>query len=144
MSTTNSIPHQAASRVIRGIKNGVSGQVEDSKTRAAEGIVGMADAVRRLSDELRGHSEPVAKVVDAAGSRLQTVADQVRDADPAEIAQRVAQFARQRPMLFVGAAFIVGLGVSQLLRAAATGEGAAALREATDTLKDLSGSSVGA
>ena len=121
----------------------MSGQVEDSKTRAAEGIVGMADAVRRLSDELRGHSEPLANVVNAAGSRLHVVADQVRDADPAELAERVARFARQRPMLFVGAAFIVGLGVSQLLKDAATGEGAAALREATDSLKDLSASSVG-
>jgi hypothetical protein len=142
--STNSIPHKAASRVIRGIKHGVSGQVEDSKARAAEGIVGMADAVRRLGGELRGHSEPLANVVDAAGSRLQAVADQVREADPAEIAQRVAVFAKQRPMLFVGAAFIVGLGVSQLLKTAATAEGAAAFREATDTLTDLSASSVGA
>lgn len=142
--STNSIPHRAASRVIRGIKDGVSGQVEDTKTRTAAGIVGMAEAVRRLGDELRGHSEPLANVVNAAGSRLEFVADQVRDADPAELAHHVAQFAKRRPALFVGAAFIVGLGVSQLLKAAESGEAAAALRKASDTLKDLSASSVGA
>ena len=142
--STNSIPHKAASRVIRGIKDGVSGQVEDTKARTAEGIVGMAEAVRRLSEELRGHSEPLANVVDTAGSRLQAVADQVRDADPAELAHRVAHFAKQRPAMFVGAAFIAGLAVSQLLKVAETGEGAAALRNASDRLKDLSASSVGA
>ena len=140
---SNSTPHTAASRVIRGIKNSVSGQVEDQKTRAAEGIVGMAEAVRLLSDELREHNQVLANVVNTAGARLHDVADRVREADPAEIAHSVAQFARQRPMLFVGAAFMVGLGLSQLLKTASTGEGAAALREATDTFKDLT-ASVGA
>ena len=142
--STNSIPHAAASRVIRGIRNSVSDQVQGQKDRAAEGIVGMADAVRLLSDELRGHNQALANVVSAAGARLDGVADRVREADPAELAQTVAQFARQRPMMFVGAAFVVGLGVSQLLKTAATGQGAAAIREATNTLKDLSASSVGA
>lgn len=142
--STNSTRHTAASRVIRGIKDTVSGQVEDQKGRAADGIVGLADAVRRLGEELRGHNQPLANVVSTAGSRLHGVADRVREADPAEIAHSVAQFARQRPMLFVGAAFVVGLGVSQLLKTAAAGQGAVAIRKATQTLEDLSVSSVGA
>ena len=141
---TNSTPHTAASRVIRGIKNTVSGQVEDQKTRAAEGIVGMAEAVRLLSDELRGHNQVLANVVNAAGSRLHAVADRVREADTAEMAESVAEFARQRPVLFVGAAFVVGLAVSQLLKTAATGQGVAAIRKATNAFEDLSASSVGA
>jgi hypothetical protein len=141
---TNSTRHTAASRVIRGIKDSVSGQLEDQKGRAADGIVGLADAVRRLGEELRGHNEALATAVNTAGSRLHGVADRVREADAAEVAERVARFARQRPVLFVGAAFVVGLGVSQLLKTAAAGQGAAAIRKATETLEDLTVSSVGA
>ncbi len=142
--STNSIPHAAASRVIRGLRHSVCGQVEEQQARAAEGIVGLADAVRRLGEELHGHNEALANVVTAAGSRLHGVADRVRDADPAVLAEGVAQLARQRPVLFVGAAFVVGLGVSQLLKTAATGSGAAAIHTATDTPQDLSVSSAGA
>jgi hypothetical protein len=142
---TNTTSNTSASRVIRGIKDSVSGQVEDQKHRAAEGIVGMADAVRRLSDEIRGHNEALANAVNSAGSRLNAVADRVREADPAEIAQVVARFARQRPVLFVGAAFVVGLGVSQLLKTASMTDGSTSQgRASSGSLRDLSESSVGA
>ena len=140
----NSTRHTAASRVMRGIKDSVSGQVEDQKYRAADGIVGLAEAARRLSDELRVHNEALANAIGTAGSRLDGVADRVREADPAVIARTVARFARQRPAVFVGAAFVVGLGVSQLLKTAANGHGAAATRDSTGTLEDLSVSSAGA
>ena len=141
---TNSTPHTAASRVIRGIKDTVSGQVQGQKDRAAEGIVAMAEAVQLLSDELRGHNHVLANVANTAGTRLHDAADLVREADAAEIAHSVAQFARRRPVLFVGAAFVVGLGVSQLLKTTATGRGPAAIREAANAFEDLSASSVGA
>jgi len=139
---TNTTTNTSASRVIRGIRDSVSGQVEDQKHRAAEGILGLAEAVRRLSNEIRGHNEPLANAVNTAGSRLNAVADRVREADPTEIAQAVARFARQRPVLFVGAAFVVGLGVSQFLRAAARADNS--ISRSSTALRDLSESSVGA
>jgi hypothetical protein len=143
--STNNTTNTSASRVIRGIKDSVSGQVEDQKHRAAEGIVGMAETVRRLSDELREHNAPLANFVGSAGSRLDGIADKLRDSDPAVLAQGVARFARQRPVLFVGAAFVAGLGVSQLLRTAALTEGSSPGQGQTgDSLRDLSESSVGA
>jgi len=141
---TNTTTNTSASRVIRGIRDSVSGQVEDQKHRAAEGILGLAEAVRRLSNEIRGHNEPLANAVNTAGSRLNAVADRVREADPTEIAQAVARFARQRPVLFVGAAFVVGLGVSQFLRAAARADNSISRGRSSTALRDLSESSVGA
>jgi hypothetical protein len=142
---TNTTTNTSASRVVRGIRDSVSGQVEDQKHRAAERIVGLAEGVRRLGDEVRGHNEALAKAVDAAGSRLNAVADRVRDADPAEIAQAVARFARQRPVLFVGAAFAIGLGVSQLLKTAEMADGPSGRNRPRSTaLEDVSESSVGA
>ena len=141
---TKSTQHTATSRVIRGIKDSVSGQVQGQKDRAAEGIVGIAEAVRLLSDELRGHNQVMANVVNTAGTRLHDVAAVVREADAAEIAHDVAQFARRRPVLFVGAAFVVGLAVSQLLKTGAASRGAAWIREEAESLEDLSVSSVGA
>jgi hypothetical protein len=145
--STNNTSNTSASRVMRGIKDSVSGQVEAQKHRAAEGIGGMADGVRRLSDELRGHNAQLANLVGSAGSRLDGLATKLRDSDPAVLAQEVARFARQRPALFVGAAFVAVLGVSQLLRTAALADGSSSSSgqdRASASLGDELESSVGA
>jgi hypothetical protein len=143
MSTTTTI-NDSASRVIRGLKDSVSGQVGDQKQRAAEGIIGMAEAVRRLSDEIRGHNEPLANAVGSAGSKLEGVAGQLRDADPADMARAVATFARNQPLLFVGAAFVAGLGVSHLLKNAAMMEGSSPTGDSAGNVSSFEESSVGA
>jgi hypothetical protein len=143
MSTTTTI-NDSASRVIRGVKDSVTGQVDDQKQRAAQGIIGMAEAVRKLSDQIRAHNEPLANAVGSAGGKLEGVAGQLRDADPADMAQAMATFARNQPLLFVGAAFVAGLGVSQLLKNAAMTDGSASGGESTGNVSSFEQSSVGA
>ena len=53
------------------------------------------------------------------------------------------RFARRRPALFVGAAFVAGLGVSQLLKSAALAEASAPRDRADGSMSDMA-SGVGA
>ncbi len=90
---------------------------EAQKNRAADGLGGMADAARQASDQLRGSSAFVASWVNAVGDHLHTLADGLREKDSAELIDDVTAFARRRPALFLGGAFLLGVGVAQVLKA---------------------------
>ncbi len=90
---------------------------EAQKNRAADGLGGMGDAARQASDQLRGSSAFVASWVSAVGDHLQTMAEGLREKEPGELIDDVTAFARRRPALFLGGAFLLGVGVAQVLKA---------------------------
>ena len=73
---------------------------------------GIAEMMSQLGDEFRG---PLSNLSKTAGSRLQLTADQMREHDAAQLARSLARFAKDRPLLFIGGAFVLGLGVGRLL-----------------------------
>jgi hypothetical protein len=95
----------------------VASAADTQKNRAAEGLGGIADVARQTGDELRGQNEMLASWVHAASDQLRTIADSLRDRPAADLAEDLARFARQRPALFIGGAFLLGLGVARLLKA---------------------------
>lgn len=99
-------------RVMRGVRRGMVSHVDDQRTRAADGLAGIADMVAQLGDEFRG---PLSNFSKTASSRLRVTADRIRDQDAAELARSLGRFAQQRPLLFIGGAFVLGLGVARLL-----------------------------
>ena len=99
-------------RVMRGVRRGVVSHVDDQRTRAADGLTGIAEMMAQLGDEFRG---PLSNFSRTASSRLQVTADRVRDTDATELARSLARFAQDRPLLFIGGAFVLGLGVARLL-----------------------------
>jgi hypothetical protein len=100
-------------RVIQGVRQGVATHVDDQKGRAADGLVGIADLVSQIGDEFRG---PFASFSKTASSHLRTTADRIREHEAAELARSVTRFAQDRPLLFIGGAFVLGLGLGRLLQ----------------------------
>ena len=86
------------------------------KNRAAEGLGGIADVARQTGEELRGQNETLASWVNAASDQLRHMADRLRDRPAAELAEDLTRFARERPAVFIGGAFLLGLGVARLLK----------------------------
>ena len=107
---------RSVDRVMRGVRRGMVSHVDDQRIRAADGLSGVADMVAQLGDEFRG---PLSNFSKAASSQLRLTADRIREHDAAELARSLGQFAQQRPLLFIGGAFVLGLGVARLLN---TGE----------------------
>jgi ElaB/YqjD/DUF883 family membrane-anchored ribosome-binding protein len=66
----------------------------------------------QLGEEFRG---PLSNLSKTASARLQVTADRVREHDAAQLARSLARFAQDRPLLFIGGAFVLGLGVGRLL-----------------------------
>jgi hypothetical protein len=86
----------------------------EQKERAAEGIGGAAEAARHVGDELRGQSETLASWVHIASDQLQMMANRLRDRQPAELVEDLSRFARQRPGIFIGGAFLLGVALARL------------------------------
>lgn len=118
-----------ANGVLGGIQQRVTSRVDEQKNRAADGLGGIADVFRNASNELRNENETIASYVDMASDQMRRFADQIREKGVADMLDDVHAFARRRPALFIGGAFLVGIGIARFLKASAD---RSALREYGD------------
>ena len=109
----------AAAGFIGGIKQNVTSRVDEQKNRAADGLGGIANVIRNAGNELRSENEALASYVDAASDQLRRFADQIREKGVADMLDDVHTFARRRPALFIGGAFLVGIGIARFLKSSA-------------------------
>ena len=105
--------------ILGGIKQNVTTRVAEQKNRAADGLGGIANVIRNAGNELRNENEAIAGYVDQASEQLRRFADQIRQKGVADMLDDVHSFARRRPALFIGGAFLVGLGIARFLKSSA-------------------------
>ena len=74
---------------------------------------------RSASNDLRSDNETLASYVDLAGDQMRRLAGHIRERGVADMLDDVHAFARRRPALFIGSAFLVGLGVARFLKSSA-------------------------
>jgi hypothetical protein len=103
--------------VLGGIQQRVTSRVDEQKNRAADGLGGIADVFRSAGNELRNENETLASYVDTASDQLKRFADNIRERGVADMLDDVHAFARRRPALFIGGAFLIGLGIARFLKA---------------------------
>jgi hypothetical protein len=108
-----------ANGVLGGIQQRVTSRVDEQKNRAADGLGGIADVFRNAGNELRNENETIASYVDMASDQMRRFAEQIRQKGVADMLDDVQVFARRRPALFIGGAFLVGIGVARFLKASA-------------------------
>lgn len=105
--------------ILGGIKQNVTSRVDEQKNRAADGLGGIANVFRTAGNELRTENEALASYVDMASDQLKRFADQIRQKGVADMLDDVHSFARRRPALFIGGAFLVGVAVARFLKSSA-------------------------
>ena len=108
-----------ANGVLGGIQQRVTSRVDEQKNRAADGLGGIADVFRSAGNELRNENETLASYVDMASDQMRRFADSIRQRGVADMLDDVHAFARRRPALFIGGAFLVGLGIARFLKSSA-------------------------
>jgi len=106
-----------ANGVLGGIQQRVTSRVDEQKNRAADGIGGIAEVFRSAGNELRNENETLASYVDTASEQLRRFADNIRQRGVVDMLDDVHAFARRRPALFIGGAFLIGLGIARFLKA---------------------------
>ena len=108
-----------AKGVLGGIQQRVTSRVDEQKNKAADGLGGIADVFRSAGNELRTENEALASYVDMAGDQMRRLANNIRERGVVDMMDDVAVFARRRPALFIGGAFLVGLGIARFLKSSA-------------------------
>lgn len=63
-----------------------------------------------------------AEIVNSAANQINKTAQKLKDLEPEEIVDSVAEQIRDKPLLVLGASFIIGLAVSRIMSAAAPRE----------------------
>jgi len=91
--------------------------LEQQTGRAADQLGGVANALHKAAEQLNEENGGVvADYAEQAASRVERVADMLRDASVDDIVGEVEGFARRQPEVFIGAAFAVGFLAARFLK----------------------------
>jgi hypothetical protein len=107
---------EQASKVTDKAKDQATTRADEQKQRAAEGIVGFADALNQVSSSMRDQNPAVANFADTAATKLENFATTIRDKDVNELMSEVEDMARRQPALFIGGAFLAGVFAARFLK----------------------------
>ena len=117
--------------------------VEEVENRAAsaaqtqkEGLAGrlddMAQAVHRSGEQLEGHQDWIAGLVERGADELATLANTLRTNDLRSLMGNLEDLARRQPALFLGASLAAGFALTRLGRVVASGASSADLPHMPD------------
>jgi hypothetical protein len=115
--------HETAEQV----KGAVSGQVEQARQRAESAKDQTAQRIRRVATELRHVAETLqpsdelaARLAQRASGGIDKMAGYVSSADMRQLRNDTEHFARNRPAVFFGGAFLLGLAVGRFFKSSAS------------------------
>ena len=96
----------------------VASRLDTQKDRAAEGLGSVAQALRQTGDQLREQNQaaPVHEYIASAADQVERFSDYLRSTNVSQMVNRVEQFARRQPALFLGGAFVLGLLGARFLK----------------------------
>ena len=128
MATERSTGDPATAR--GGAPRGLLDQARDSavhrldrqRERAATGLSSVVDAIRQSGHQLEGKNATVASYVDSAAGQMARVVDGLRHRDVNQMITDVERFARQRPGVFLGGAFVLGFVTARFLKSSTRDE----------------------
>jgi hypothetical protein len=102
------------------LRGGIEGLVTQGKDRVVGRLGDLAGSIRHVGDRLSDQQvELLARYADQAATRVEEASDYLRERDLDELLQDTRAFARRRPEIFVGGAFVVGLLVARFLKSSA-------------------------
>lgn len=118
---TQQVAGQAAQRAQQQAQTFLDGQ----KTKGAETLSSIAQALRQSGDQLRQQDQaPVAQVTDKAADELDRVTGYLNQHSAAELVGDVEDFTRRNTVLFLGAAFTLGVFAARFLKSTSSQSGA--------------------
>jgi hypothetical protein len=112
-------------RIVGRVRERMASELNARKDRASDVLGQLATGVRQMGQPL--HDDALAglgSIVDKAASRLEEVAEGMRERDVTELADEVRTLARRRPAAFMAAGFATGLLAARFLKSSAAESGA--------------------
>jgi hypothetical protein len=110
-----------AGEVAVDVKDRMLSAAEKSKDGVGERLADAADAVHRSGEQLEGHQDWLAQLVERGADELGNLASAVRSNDLRGLVGKLENMARMQPVLFVGAAMAAGFASARLGKVAIAG-----------------------
>ena len=118
--TAGQVTHQAqqaAGQVAGQAREQVASRLADQKDRAAEGLSGVARALRQTGQQLRDQDQQgVTGYIDRAASQVERISGYLQNSDLGRLVDDVEGFARRQPAMFLGGALVLGLLGARFLK----------------------------
>lgn len=109
---------QKSGEVVAQTRTRAFDMMDEQKSRAAEGLGGVASALRQTGESLRsGDQAQFGQVADRAADFVEQFSDDLRNKDVNELLYEAERFARREPELFLGGAVLLGLVAARFLKA---------------------------
>lgn len=100
-------------------REGALNRLDSQRERAASGLTSMVDALRQGGQHIEQQNPTIASYVDTAASQLERFTGGIRGKNLTQIVTDVERFARRRPAMFLGGAFVLGVVAARFLKSSA-------------------------
>src|SRR6185369_14157991 len=112
---------QATGQIVNKVQEQAGTQLNRQKETAASELSQVANAVRRLRENLPQQDlGPIARAVgdygEKAANNLDRLSSYIREQDPKQLLNDVQNFGRRQPALLLGGAFLLGFAGARLIR----------------------------
>jgi exonuclease VII large subunit len=98
------------SGIASRVRESTSSQLTRQKDRATDSLGSVAQAVRQSTNQLREQRhDTIAQYIEQAANQLDRLSTRLREKNVNELLNDAQRLARQRPALFIGSAFALGL-----------------------------------
>lgn len=106
--------------IIERVRERADGQLTMQKDKASDGLGTIARAIRGTTQELREQQhDTLAQYVDRAADELERLSSRLKNEDVGDLFRDAQNLARRQPVVFVGAAFAIGILGARFLKSSA-------------------------
>ncbi|MBO1073318.1 hypothetical protein [Roseomonas marmotae] len=95
---------------------------ERGKEMGAERGAGLAEATRRVADDLESSSPEIARHVRSAADSIESVSASLRERSVGDLMREASGFARRQPTAFFGAAVVAGFALARFAKSSSDGQ----------------------
>jgi hypothetical protein len=124
VSAAADIAHEAQARsasLVGDLKDRAASAAEDGKASVAERLDDTAKALHRSGEQLEGHQDWVAHLVERGADELGILAATLRTNDLQGLLSKLQDLSRRQPAVFVGATMAAGFAAVRVGKLAAAG-----------------------
>ncbi len=114
------------------VENRVASAAQAQKEGLAGRLDDMAQAVHRSGEQLEGHEDWIAGLVERGADEIASLAKTLRTNDLRSLMGNLEDLAKRQPALFVGASLAAGFALARVGRVAASGASRADLPHMPD------------
>jgi len=111
---------QKASEYAQQGREQAKGQIATQKERASGELHGISQALQKTAEQLKEQDqEPIGRYADQASEQAEKLSNYLSGRDAEQLLNEAEDLARNKPAIFLGGAFVIGVAAARFLKSSA-------------------------